>query len=680
MNAALENPHRPWGTVPLPAAVTMDVFDTALTRCWAKPGHVFLVCAQRLRALGLTQLADEAWMQARHDAEGRALARCGADMATLQAIYAELSAVLNWTPAQAEQAGDVELAVELDSARVVPRAQAFQERVTLEKRPFRFLSDMYWPEHRVAQLLERVGYRVGPEAVWVSSQRQASKSHGALFTKALAAWPQLQAKQVVHVGDNRLSDVRQARRAGWQAWHFADTQLPAGALRLLSTTAAPLQLRSLVAGAMRLAQLQVPPQATVHEQGLWQLGGHHAGPMLTLYVWWLLLNASQAHVKRLYFLARDGQVLLDIARILQTAGVGAGIELRYLYASRQAWFAPSLTQWTEAALFRVLDEPDPLHDPAKLSRRLGFDSAQAMSEQWPQLTQALHPGLSNREVAQTLVRCVPAATALAHMARLRSDALSYFEHQGLFDGVSWGLVDLGWRGRMQECLTRIVQCHPKGAHLAATGYYLGLFEAPQDLPPGWQALAFGAQGKNTCPPQPLSVGPAHLLELFCEADHGSTQGYAADERGVVQPVFKPHPEAQMVAWGLATYRQAVACYATQLASSLAAFPPAPPQADELLAMAHVLGREFFSRAPLESARAFANMPCSHSVNHDTAADLAAPFNTFEAWCRALSLGRWRAAPPTHWLPGSLARSSPAAYRAYVFMHKLANKLRGLRRR
>jgi hypothetical protein len=61
-----------------------------------------------------------------------------------------------------------------------------------------------------------------------------------------------------------------------------------------------------------------------------------AGPFLTAYVLWLLFDAQARGIERLYFLSRDGEVLLGLADILAPR-LGITIERRYLYASRRAW-------------------------------------------------------------------------------------------------------------------------------------------------------------------------------------------------------------------------------------------------------------------------------------------------------------------------------------------------------
>src|SRR5699024_7318970 len=56
-------------------------------------------------------------------------------------------------------------------------------------------------------------------------------------------------------------------------------------------------------------------------------------PFLVCYVRWVLDQALQRGIKRLYFVARDGEVMYKIARQLKRPG--DDIEMRYLYGSRR---------------------------------------------------------------------------------------------------------------------------------------------------------------------------------------------------------------------------------------------------------------------------------------------------------------------------------------------------------
>ena len=69
-----------------------------------------------------------------------------------------------------------------------------------------------------------------------------------------------------------------------------------------------------------------------------------AGPVILAAAAWTLLSAQRDNIDILYFVARDGEILLAVAQLLQQElGLAAEIECRYLYGSRQAWHLPALS-------------------------------------------------------------------------------------------------------------------------------------------------------------------------------------------------------------------------------------------------------------------------------------------------------------------------------------------------
>lgn len=659
-----------------PVAVTFDVFDTAITRCWARPEHLFLACGERLRSAGLIQMGAEAWMRLRIQSEHRAAVKRGSDLAGFDDIYSEARSATGWTLEETAIALDIEERTEIQSVRAVPETLRLWKALERPDCQRRFLSDMYLPERVVHALLQRAGYSADVSEVWVSSQRRASKRSGELFAAARDALQSPANQPVVHIGDNPDSDVKQARRAGFIPYPFLGAQLPKVALDLLACTGARLLLRSLVAGGIRLATLETTTEPSDPlASGRFRLGCVYGGPILTLYVWWLMLDAEQRGIERLYFLARDGQVLMEIAKVLKAGGVGAGIELKYLYASRQAWFAPSITHWDTQTLARILDEPDRLGDPAKLSRRLGFAGASAMLATWPQLDGVVSADLTNLEVAKRLARVVAADAGLVHTASLRRLTIDYLQQMGLFDGTPWAIVDLGWRGRMQEALARIVQSHHDSARVTTVGYYLGLLEQPTVRPPNSLTLTFHAGDRTD--EQYRLLAPAHLLELLCEADHGSTNGYRRADANTIEPLVDLSGNAHVVEWGLADYRSGVLSFAFQLAQSLPMLGDSVPTRIELLRMSEFISRELTTSPEIGVADALARIPSSYSSNHEDAKEMACQLESLDAWVRALTLGRAKLSTTrSNWLPGSLARcSGPAQYSTYVALQRVARRAR-----
>lgn len=78
-------------------------------------------------------------------------------------------------------------------------------------------------------------------------------------------------------------------------------------------------------------------------------------PVLIAYVEWVLREAAQRGIHRLYFLARDGYVLQKIAERF-CAAHRLDIQCRYLYCSRMSLRMPDYHLIGEEA-FRLLSQP-----------------------------------------------------------------------------------------------------------------------------------------------------------------------------------------------------------------------------------------------------------------------------------------------------------------------------------
>jgi len=212
-----------------------------------------------------------------------------------------------------------------------------------------FITDTIYPEPIIKQLLETVGaYRDG-DKIYTSCTEGLSKSSGKLFKK-VCEYNRISPNELCHTGDNYKMEIEPASRMGVNAIHFKGTKTNGYekdiAGRSIKT---PTLQSSVAAGIARMARLNTPAKPISNrddwlyttcmeiEDFLYEIGASVAGPQLVPYVSRVLRMAERDGLKRLYFISRDGQILMKIAEIL-----GTDIELRYLYASRAAWY-PALT-------------------------------------------------------------------------------------------------------------------------------------------------------------------------------------------------------------------------------------------------------------------------------------------------------------------------------------------------
>lgn len=166
-----------------------------------------------------------------------------------------------------------------------------------------------------------------------------TKKTGSLFDFCLKEQG-LSPKQLNHMGDNVISDVLVPKRSGINTCQYTNTQLTRYEKKIAEHTSLPLKLRSLLSGSCRLNRLN-SPYTDPHQLVIWQTASDVMGPVLFSFVYWCLVEAKKRNIERLYFIARDGQILHKIA-ILICKAWGYEIDCRYLYGSRQAIKLPSI--------------------------------------------------------------------------------------------------------------------------------------------------------------------------------------------------------------------------------------------------------------------------------------------------------------------------------------------------
>lgn len=312
---------------------SFDVFDTLLVRVQARPGDLFLQLGEELAAAGFKcpAPADFARLRAQTELATRRTAPGGE--VTLDEIYSALAERLNWSEPDCASARQLELDLEARSLKGIPAMLTRVNAARAEVDTIWFLSDMYLPTAFLEMVLRRESFFCDGDRLFVSGDHHASKARGDLFTQARAQVPAA-ITSWKHLGDNPHSDEGMPREQGittelWQQAALNRYERIACACQSLS------RIASLLAGAMRRARL-ANPEADSARRIIWDTGCDVVGPLLFGFVHWCLAQAAQRGLRRLYFVARDGQLLHRIAERLAPAW-GFAVECRYLHGSRQAW-------------------------------------------------------------------------------------------------------------------------------------------------------------------------------------------------------------------------------------------------------------------------------------------------------------------------------------------------------
>lgn len=431
--------------------VSFDVFDTALVRLTCEPTDVFEHVAKVLGIPDFRQKRIEAEKIARSKRpEQRDI--------TLDDIYAELDGI---DPAS-------ELSLEQRLCRANPEAYLVYCMALNAGKEIYFVSDIYLPKTAVADLLDRNGY-VKRTGLQVSSDDFLIKGDGSRYEHLQKGV--FSGKKILHIGDNRIADYDQAKRFGLSAFHYApsddffrlDPFIGSQIDHLVSRKSPGV---SLMLGLYRYWMLGFRDC----EPSFWRkVGFLYGGALIYRFVEFVHESAiNNEEETSLYFLARDGDILKKIYELVYG---DEALPSHYVWASRRCMSFPVLK-----------DLPDHVDDDVLFLYSMveGDMTTEDVMERFGRYElQGLQKSLHDREKKYGKLRTELVRSAiLENEHELRGvadneyhDLLSYLSGLDYFTGHSV-LVDVGWGGTIQDCLTALFGSNQDGC--PQSGIYLGV--------------------------------------------------------------------------------------------------------------------------------------------------------------------------------------------------------------
>ncbi len=644
-----------------PQIASFDIFDTVLTRRAGSPQKLFLLLGVRLRGQGKLNCSPQAFAQARVDAECRVGKNSPGREVTLRAIHAELASALQLAESDSDWLMDAEMALEAELLCPVPGIEAILANARQTQR-IRFVSDMYLPGSFLASQLRRFDLWKDGDVLYVSCDAGCSKEGGRLY-RHVARQEGVPANGITHHGNDAHLDGFEAKRAGLKIEPAQRANLTRYEGMLDSYAAVTDGMSSFFAGAARLARLQVPAESE-REEALRDVAADVAGPTLCAYVLWVLNSAVRMKLDRLYFISRDGEILLPLARKI-AKWMGYDIELNYLFGSRQAWHLPALNG-LDSGLDWIADR-DLFLSVRSMLRRIGLEPQELETElksigldsgQWD-------CDLKKNEISSIVdqLRRPRVQWIIQERGSSRLETvISYLSQEGVLDNVRWGYVDVGWHGRMQRSLATMVR---KGGGNLPAGFYFGLVERQQDAGPMLAYMADWAQGAGLLD---CLRGPHMLIEVFCAGTTGLLLDYRRREGSDVVPVFKTSANSAVIDWGIEIVQRTVWNFADHLSL----------EHDLLNARADLRGaifdllRTFWSSPTPSWAGAWGSFPSEDDQTGSFSVRFARPLKWADMFMRIAPRYVTLAAHPFRWQSGSLAQSSRAKQFGWSVAQRIAS--------
>ncbi|MEQ1815954.1 MAG: rhamnan synthesis F family protein [Nitrosomonas sp.] len=517
--------------------VVFDIFDTLLIRPLLNPEHIKNIVA--LRAGGE---AGKLYLELRAISETQARQKAGRDIG-LDAIFAEFSALAGLPPAAVQQLRNLEETIELEIVSPRPETIALlQYAISLGKRVI-LASDMYLPKPVIEKMLLRNGIS-GWHAFYLSSDNGLRKDTGD-FYRQLLIQESVSPNEVIVIGDNEHSDVQ---IPGDMDIKYQHIMRPVELARAIPRLGPIIERSSYCDDLNKQLTLGIIVQGNFNSLFYprfnpsdlvpatpWAIGFTVAGPLILSFVQWLAKKAAADGIQRLYFLAREGQIL-KLVYDQWVSNTADAIASDYLVLSRRAITVPMISNLDDIyQIARVQSSPN--HLPEFLQVRYGLKLSH---EEYEDL---VRQGLwqKNKLVAvedENIDHLKPVLQALE--ARILANAqtehpglLAYLDKLGLGTTSKSAIVDIGYSATIQGYLNRLM------GH-TIHGYYVMTVERAQKISTQYDAITQGYFAHHINPKinAPLMFIKSFSLEKLLSSDDAQIVCYRQTDSGDIVPEFR----------------------------------------------------------------------------------------------------------------------------------------------
>lgn len=489
-----------------------DIFDTVITRRTATPQGIFAIMQNHLCCdvtySDIPNDVRENFFELRVSAEKLArYAYCkdGKEEITHKEIYDALNTTRELTEEMINKLLDLEVMIELEN--VIGIDKTIEDILSLISNGKRivFISDMYLEEKAIRKLLVKVNPSLKNVPIYVSSLYNKTKASGNLY-KIVQEKESVNYNMWHHIGDNIDSDIEIPKRLGIEANRPYYTELMDIEKGILKSEEDNADIQLLL-GISKNTRLLYENDNSA------KVGSSLGGILLGGYVRWILNDALKRKLKTLYFVARDGFVLKQLADVF-ISNLKLPIKTKYIYGSRKAWRMPSqvIDGLDVMDIFKV-STPDFLTDFEKVADIFEISNMELLK------ILGLDESYKNYNLSRIDLDVVfnslndnPNFKAYVNEKQVKRLELvvSYLKQEIDITDDEIAFVEIGGTGYTQKCIAKILGTFCK-KNIAT--YYFSLYSLNK----------FESKMFRNFIPDGLYIKDA--IEPLCRALHGQTIGY-----------------------------------------------------------------------------------------------------------------------------------------------------------
>ncbi|TLY47974.1 MAG: hypothetical protein E6K54_03180 [Gammaproteobacteria bacterium] len=275
--------------------------------------------------------------------------------------------------------------------------------------------------------------------------------------------------------------------------------------------------------------------------------------------YWLLYHCHQQNLKKLFFFTREGAFFIELVKALQKKfNLYPNIECHLLSVSRIATFLPSVNIDQENP-FQRLWNIYPHQSPRAFFRSLDIEDETLSKIYQEKFSGNFDQKISNitnnlifkQFLNNSIVNSIIKKTIVAKKELLTN----YLKQNDFLNDRTIGIVDIGWRGSIQDNLSLIFP------EKTIYGFYLGLhrfrgkFISANHLK---KAFLFNANMGGIIQPLTSLMRFVLPLEMLCTPALGSVKRYRLDEDHKALPETQHYkPEKIVIEKIIETFQQSV---------------------------------------------------------------------------------------------------------------------------
>ncbi|MCR5220811.1 MAG: HAD hydrolase-like protein [bacterium] len=460
--------------------VLFDIFDTLLTRPFLVPEDIKEVLALSAKHQGIQN-----FVMLRNTAESTARLRSGHDV-DIDAIYAEAVQTGTLTQEQAAALQKQEIALEKMSVQARDEAVALLKQLLQKNMRVGIASDTFLPKPVMEGLLAQCGIP-RPETLYVSCDCGKRKDSGEMYDY-ICSREKIPPHQLTMIGDNTRSDVQIPKDKDIRTFYtpgafdlarcYPDMRdLVDEALSSPDLSHRTLTGYLIEAGCSSLDTSTIGKHTFLPSYEPYLLGKVFMAPLLLGFADWLAGKAEADGTGKLFFLARDGQIMHKVYE-WRRKRTGRGPESSYLLVSRRATAVPICDCMENV---KRVARTNYLRNTLELFMKERFGVA--VTEDDLRELESRHllqlPPSSDIQIVcdQDLEHIVPILEFFfprirQQAARERETLGHYLEEAGFDPAQNPGLVDIGYHGTMQKYLGTFF-------NRSLAGYYLMTCAIPE---------------------------------------------------------------------------------------------------------------------------------------------------------------------------------------------------------